>query len=115
MSLYDNYSKTNRHAAAISLDAIDISGSHDDDETISLAHNGEIHKIRLNKDGSRKGLGEYIAPKQQWGPFMLRRSQEVSHTHPVNSEHALDVPFQSVYCSLVQAFDLECSVVSRQP
>ena len=67
-----------RCAAAISLDAIDVSGSHDDDETFSLAHNGEIHKIRLNADGSRKGLGEYIAPKQHWGPFMLRRPQEVS-------------------------------------
>ena len=63
--------------AAISLDAVDISGSHGDDDSISVAHNGELHKIRINADGSRKGLGEYIAPKQQWGPFTLRRPQEV--------------------------------------
>lgn len=62
--------------AAISLDAVDISGSHDDDNSISVAHNGELHKVRINADGSRKGLGEYIAPKQQWGPFTLRRPQE---------------------------------------
>ena len=65
-------------AAAISLDAVDISGSHDDDNSISVAHNGELHKVRINADGSRKGLGEYIAPKQQWGPFTLRRPQEVT-------------------------------------
>lgn len=62
--------------AAISLDAVDISGSHGDDNSLSVAHNGELHKIRINADGSRKGLGEYIAPKQQWGPFTLRRPQE---------------------------------------
>ena len=63
--------------AAISLDAVDISGSHGDDNSLSVARNGELHKIRINADGSRKGLGEYIAPKQQWGPFTLRRPQEV--------------------------------------
>lgn len=62
--------------AAISLDAIDISGTHGDDNTLSLAHNGELHKNRINADGSRKGLGEYIAPKQQFGPFVLRRPHE---------------------------------------
>ncbi|KAL3144272.1 hypothetical protein ABBQ32_004041 [Trebouxia sp. C0010 RCD-2024] len=62
--------------AAISLDAIDIAGTHGDDNTLSVAHNGELHKNRINADGSRKGLGEYIAPKRQFGPFVLRRPQE---------------------------------------
>ena len=70
-------------SAAISLDAIDISGSHGDDNTLSVAHNGELHKNRINADGSRKGLGEYIAPKRQFGPFVLRRPQEVSCSHTV--------------------------------
>lgn len=64
--------------AAISLDAIDISGTQGDDNTLSVAHNGELHKNRINADGSHKGLGEYIAPKKQFGPFFLRRPQEVS-------------------------------------
>lgn len=62
-------------AAALSLDAIDISGSHEDDNTFSLTHDGDIHKIRLSGNGKR--LGEYVTPKQQWGPFMMRRPQEV--------------------------------------
>ena len=66
-------------AAAISLDAIDISGSHEDENTFSLTHDGEIQKIRIS--GSGKRLGEYFTPKQQWGPFMMRRPQEVSKSN----------------------------------
>ena len=62
--------------AAISLDVIDISGSHEDENTFSLTHDGDIHKIRISGNGKR--LGEYVTPKQQWGPFMMRRPQEVS-------------------------------------
>ena len=75
------HSFASQHAclnAAISLDAIDISGTHGDENTLSVAHNGELHKNRINADGSHKGLGEYIAPKKQFGPFFLRRPQEVS-------------------------------------
>lgn len=76
-------------AAALSLDAIDISGSHEDDNTFSLTHDGDIHKIRLS--GSGKRLGEYITPKQQWGPFMMRRPQEVSQAFTAKSNTMLHI------------------------
>lgn len=69
--------------AALSLDAVDVSGEAGGD--ISLAKNGELHKIRLNPDGSRKAVGEYVAPRH-FG-FTLRKSravclQPVQHLQP---------------------------------
>ncbi|CAK0737592.1 hypothetical protein CVIRNUC_000938 [Coccomyxa viridis] len=56
----------------LSLDAADTTGEHA--ATSSLASNGEIHKIRLNLEGQRIGLGEYIGP-QRYG-FMLSKPRE---------------------------------------
>ena len=60
----------------LSLDAADTTGEHA--ATSSLASNGEIHKIRLNLEGQRIGLGEYIGP-QRYG-FMLSKPREVGHS-----------------------------------
>ena len=48
--------------AVLRLDATDISGEQRSDQ--SHAGNGEIHKIRLNLQGERIGLGEYISPRR---------------------------------------------------
>lgn len=63
-------------AVVLSLDAADTTGEHA--ATSSLASNGEIHKIRLNLEGQRIGLGEYIGP-QRYG-FMLSKPREVVHS-----------------------------------
>ncbi|KAK9834322.1 hypothetical protein WJX81_007031 [Elliptochloris bilobata] len=54
----------------LSLDAADMSGVHNTD----FASNGEVHKVRIDSEGQRIGLGEYIAPRR-WG-FTLRRPRE---------------------------------------
>ena len=59
--------------AALSLDAVDASGEQGGD--ISLAKNGELHKIRLSADGSKLAVEEYVAPKH-FG-FMLRKPRAV--------------------------------------
>lgn len=63
-------------AVVLSLDAADTTGEHA--ATSSLASNGEIHKIRLNLEGQRIGLGEYIGP-QRYG-FMLSKPREVVYS-----------------------------------
>jgi hypothetical protein len=60
--------------AVMSLDVVDIAGDHDDDTTMSIAHNGEVHKMRLDSTGKRIGYKEYIPPKRPWQDnFILRR------------------------------------------
>lgn len=56
------------------MDVSDVTGDHASDE--SLAKNGEVHKWRLNAEGVKIGLGEYVAPR--YYGFQLRKSQEVS-------------------------------------
>ncbi len=48
--------------AVLSLDASDASGEHS--ASGGFASNGEIHKVRLNTQGEKIGLGEYIPPRR---------------------------------------------------
>lgn len=60
-------------AVVLSLDATDMSGEKSGDS--GHAANGEIHKVRLNQEGQRIGLGEYIPPRR-WG-FMMGKPRQV--------------------------------------
>ena len=60
--------------AALSLDAVDVSGEAGGD--ISVAKNGELHKLRLNRHGERLSVAEYITPRH-YG-FMLHKPRAVS-------------------------------------
>ena len=51
-------------AVVLSLDAADTTGEHA--ATSSLASNGEIHKIRLNLEGQRIGLGGVYWASAVW-------------------------------------------------
>jgi hypothetical protein len=57
----------------LSLDASDASGEHSAER--GFAKNGEVHKIRLNAQGERIGLGEYIPPVR-YG-FMMAKPRQV--------------------------------------
>lgn len=48
--------------AVLSMDAMDMSGESSAGRGYAI--NGEIHKIRLNAQGERIGLGEYIPPRR---------------------------------------------------
>ena len=63
---------------ALSLDAVDVSGEQGGD--ISLARNGELHKIRLSADGSKMAVEEYVAPRH-FG-FALRKPRAVRLSRP---------------------------------
>ncbi|KAK9865559.1 hypothetical protein WJX84_003935 [Apatococcus fuscideae] len=62
--------------AVLSLDVQDVSGESGGDT--SLAQDGEVHKYRLNPQGKRIGLSEYIPPKRdiRFGSFVLARPME---------------------------------------
>ena len=75
-------------AAVLSLDAADTTGEHAAHS--SFASNGEIHKIRLNPEGQRIGLGEYIPPLR-YG-FMLSRPRQVTELLLFTSLHLLMYP-----------------------
>ena len=57
----------------LSMDAMDMSGESSAGRGYAI--NGEIHKIRLNAEGERIGLGEYIPPRR-FG-FFLGGQREV--------------------------------------
>ena len=59
--------------AALSLDAVDVSGEQGGD--ISLAKNGQLHKIRLDPTGQRLTVAEYVSPRH-WG-FTLHKPRAV--------------------------------------
>ncbi len=68
------------------MDVQDVSGESGEDA--SLAQNGEVHKFRLNPQGKRIAVGEYIPPKRdiRFGSFVLARPMEVgndSHQGPM--------------------------------
>ena len=84
-----------RSLAALSLDAVDISGvaaalaallpacaltyqtlTGEPGGDISLAKNGELHKLRLNRHGERLTVAEYITPRH-YG-FILHKPRAVS-------------------------------------
>ena len=72
-----------RAAAALSLDAVDVSGEAGGD--MSLAKNGELHKLRLNRAGERLSVAEYITPRH-YG-FVLHKPRAV-RPPPVRSRPA---------------------------
>lgn len=60
------------------LDAVDVSGTQQGD--MSYALNGQIHKYRLDPNGERIGLGEFVTPHRGPGNslFFMRRPRHVS-------------------------------------
>lgn len=73
MRIHLNISTPMLPCGLVSLDVVDISGEHGDDTTMSLAHNGEIHKMRTDSQGRHLGYKEFIPAKPAWQThFMLR-------------------------------------------
>ncbi|BDA44520.1 Endoplasmic reticulum-Golgi intermediate compartment protein [Coccomyxa sp. Obi] len=68
----------------LSLDATDSSGQRSGDS--GHAANGEIHKVRLSKEGERIGLGEYIPPRR-WGFMLGKPRQEVMEVNQAMDAH----------------------------
>lgn len=51
--------------AALSIDVLDISGTAENDATVSTAKGMNIHKMRLDQHGRKIGKREYLTPQSQ--------------------------------------------------
>ena len=60
--------------AVLSIDLRDAAGDTKSDQDKSTATNGVIHKYRLDKNGKRIGLEEFITPHPH-GMFFRRKPQ----------------------------------------